>query len=138
MEKPTFENKIAIVLSENLAPWQELNITAFLSSAIASHFPETMGKDFVDASRVSYPAMFRQPVMVFKSTAAELKNLYGKAKGRSLNIGIYTKKLFETQGDQNIQAIAEFKEEGQDYVGLVFYGKKSRVDKVLEGQKLHI
>ncbi|MBI1972357.1 MAG: DUF2000 domain-containing protein [Candidatus Aenigmarchaeota archaeon] len=137
MEKPFFENKIAIVLSENLAPWQELNVTAFLSSAIASHFPETMGKDFVDASGVGYPGIFRQPVMIFKSTPAELKILYKKARERGLNIGIYTKKIFETQGDQNIQAVAELNEEEQDYAGLVFYGKRGRVDKVLEGQKLH-
>ncbi len=52
-EKPIFENKIVIVLLEGLLQWQELNVTAFLASAIASHFPETMGKEFVDASHVN-------------------------------------------------------------------------------------
>lgn len=136
-EKPNFENKIVIVLAEGLLSWQELNVTAFLASAIASHFPETIGKEFVDASAVSYLGIFRQPVMTFQTPKEELKNLYRKAREKELNIGIYTKKIFETQGDQNIEAVAMFKEEEQDLVGLVFYGKKNHVDKVMNGQKLH-
>ena len=79
MEKPSFENKIAIVLEKGLLPWQELNVTAFLASCISSHFPDTMGPDFVDASKVTYLGMFRQPVMVFEATAEEIKNVYKKS-----------------------------------------------------------
>ena len=67
-EKPRFENKIAIVLAERLLLWQELNVTAFLASTIASHFPETVGKEFVDASGANYLGMFRRPVMIFQRT----------------------------------------------------------------------
>ena len=107
-EKPNFENKIAIVLAEGLLPWQELNVTAFLASAISSHFPETMGKEFADSSGVSYLGMFRHPLIVFQASKEELKNLYKKAREKELNISIYTKKLFETQGDKNIEAVAMF------------------------------
>ncbi len=136
-EKPSFENKIALILAEGLLPWQELNVTAFLASTIASHFPETMGKEFVDASGVNYLGMFRQPVMIFQAPKEELKNIYKKAREKELKIGIYIKKIFETQGEQNIQAVAMFKEEEQDLVGLVIYGKKNHVDKAVKGQKLH-
>ena len=136
-QKPIFENKIVIVLLQGLLPWQELNVTAFLASAIAGRFPETMGKDFVDASNVNYLGIFRQPVMTFQTSKEELKSLYKKARERELKIGIYTKNIFETQGDQNLEAVASVKEEDQDIVGLVFYGKRNSVDKVMNGQKLH-
>ena len=137
MEKPKFDTKIAIVLRDDLLSWQKLNVTAFLASTISSHFPETIGKDFIDSSNVGYLGMFRQPVMIFQSNAESLKKLYKKAREGGLSVGIYTKKLFETQGDQNLEAIAMFKENEQDYVGLSFYGNKNQVDKVLDGQKLH-
>ena len=75
--------------------------------------------------------------MIFQTSKEELKSLYKKARERELNVGIYVKKIFETQGDQNLEAVASFKEEDQDLVGLVFYGKKNSVDKVMNGQKLH-
>lgn len=137
MEAPSFKDKIVIVLEKGLLPWQELNVTAFLASCIASHFPETMGKDFVDASSVSYLGMFRQPVMVFEATTEEIKNIYKKSRERELHIGIYPRKIFETQGDQNLEAVAVVKEEDHDIVGLVIFGSKNKVDKTLDGLELH-
>lgn len=135
MDKPRWDTKIAIVLRGDLLSWQRLNVTAFLASVIAAHFPETMGKDFVDGSGIVYPGMFRQPVMIFQSD--NLKGLYYKAKARNLAVSLYTKEIFQTQGDQNLAAIAAFKEGEHDYVGLVLYGKASDVDKVMQGIKLH-
>ncbi len=137
MTKISFSTKTAIVLASGLLPWQELNVTAFLSSAIANQFPETMGKDFEDASGVNYLGIFRQPVMIFQASPQELKSLYQKARKRGLSIGIYTREIFRTQGDENLETVAEFREGEHDYVGLVIYGKKSPVDKVLKSIKLH-
>ena len=90
-EKPSFENKIVIVLLQGLLTWKELNVTAFLASAIASRFPETMGKDFVDASGVKYLGIFRQPVMTFQTSKEELKSLYKRARER----GFYRDALYQ-------------------------------------------
>ena len=135
MERPHFDTKIAIVLRDDLLSWQELNVTAFLASAVASHFPETMGKDFVDGSEIRYLGIFRQPVMIFQSN--ELKRLYHAAREKGLHVSLYTKDIFSTQGNQNLEAIAKHPEGEHDYVGLIFYGKKKHVDTVLKGQKLH-
>jgi hypothetical protein len=35
-----FDTKIAIVVREDLAPWQKLNVTAFLSGGLAGSYPE--------------------------------------------------------------------------------------------------
>jgi hypothetical protein len=48
------ENKIAIVLHDDLKSWQKLNVTAFLASAIAIEFPELRGRHLVTASGNTY------------------------------------------------------------------------------------
>src|SRR5262245_29996431 len=47
-----FETKIAVLLREDLAGWQLLNVTAFLSSAIAGAVDGVLGEPYVDASDV--------------------------------------------------------------------------------------
>lgn len=42
MEDIRFDTKIAVVLRDDLLPWQELNVTAFLVSGIAAN-PELLG-----------------------------------------------------------------------------------------------
>jgi len=43
-----FDTKIAIVVREDLAMWQKLNVTAFLSTGIASQSPEVIGEPYRD------------------------------------------------------------------------------------------
>lgn len=137
MSKEIFETKIAIVLEEGLQSWQKLNVSAFLGSSIASHFPETMGPDFQDASNVKYLGIFRHPVLIFSATNDEIKRAYNRARERNLNIGIYTRPIFITQGDKNLEAVGKLKEEEQDVVGFVVYGPKGPVDKSLKDLSLH-
>lgn len=44
-----YENKIAVVLLNKLAPWQKINVTAFLAGAIAIAFPEAHGAPLISA-----------------------------------------------------------------------------------------
>ena len=39
-----FDTKIAIVLRNDLASWQALNVTAFLTSGIVAQFPDVIGE----------------------------------------------------------------------------------------------
>ena len=67
-----FDTKIAIVIREDLAAWQKLNVTAFLASAVAGGHQETIGERYQDGSGRDYLPMFRQPVLVYGATSQEL------------------------------------------------------------------
>ena len=43
-----FDTKIAIVLRNDMAPWQALNVTAFLTSGIVAQSPEVIGEPYRD------------------------------------------------------------------------------------------
>src|SRR5882672_3247184 len=60
-----FNTKIAVVLREDLAVWQKLNMTAFLVSGVAGTDADTIGESYEDASGHRYLPMFRQPVLIF-------------------------------------------------------------------------
>jgi hypothetical protein len=54
-----FETKIAVLLREDLLPWQALNVTAFLASGVAGTMPELVGEPYRDGDGTEYLPMFR-------------------------------------------------------------------------------
>ena len=59
-QEPSLSMRIAVVLREDLEPWQRLNVTAFTISGVASR-PGAVGQDYLDASGNRYLAMFPRP-----------------------------------------------------------------------------
>jgi len=46
-----FDTKVAVVVRDDLAVWQKLNVTAFLiSGVVADAGADVVGEDYVDAS----------------------------------------------------------------------------------------
>jgi hypothetical protein len=133
-----FDMKIAVLLRDDLAPWQRLNVTAFLVSGIAGTRPETIGQPYADADGTPYLPMFRQPVMVFAGDAALLAAARERALRRGLVPAVFTADLFATGHDAaNREAVAAVHADKLDLVGLAIYGPRADVDKVLKGAVLH-
>ncbi len=133
------ENKIAIIVRDDLMNWQKLNVTAFLASAVAIEFPELHGRHLVTASGKTYLPFIKQPVLVYKADDLnQMQRVFKRAKERELNIGIYSAPLFETMTEQdNLDATAKYTDDEQDLVGLIIYGESKRVNKAIDGLKFH-
>jgi hypothetical protein len=136
---PVYDRKVAVVVRADLLDWQKLNVSAFLASAVAVQFSETHGGPFVTADEVTYLPFIKHPVLVYQADGIEpIRRALGRARDRGLAIGIYTRPLFETKGEEgNLAAIAELADAEQDLVGLVVYGENNKVDKALQGLKFH-
>lgn len=133
-----FDTKIAIVLATGLEPWQELNVTAFLSSGIVAVPDPVLGKPYRDGSGNDYLPMFRQPVLVFSATAEQLRTVHGKALERGLELAIYTRELFGTGNDEDNRAeVIDVPAEKLDLVGIALYGPRNAVDRTVKGIDLH-
>jgi len=87
-----FDTKIAVVVREDLAVWQKLNVVAFLSSAVAGGVPETIGQPYEDESGSHYLAVFRQ-LLVYAADGAALNRAHGRVLSRGLCAGVYTEEL---------------------------------------------
>jgi hypothetical protein len=134
-----YENKIAIVIKDDLLSWQKINVTAFLASAVAIRFPETHGKSLISASGSEYLPFLKHPVLVYKAeTSEQLKRTFNRARDRELHIGIYTSALFATKNEEeNLAQIASETDDSLDLVGIIIYGANKKVDKALDGLKFH-
>jgi hypothetical protein len=133
-----FDTKIAIVVRDDLAAWQQLNVTAFLASAVAGGHPEVIGERYQDGSGTDYLPMFRQPVLVYAATAGELTAVHGRALTRQLDVAVYIDEMFKTgNDDDNRAAVRAVAVTDLDLVGLAVYGPRNALDKVVKGLALH-
>jgi len=133
-----FETKIAIVVRDDLATWQKLNVVAFLASAVAGGVPEVVGRPYEDGSANRYLPMFRQPVLVYAGDAAALARAHRRVMSRDLCAAVYTEELFETDNDtDNRAAVRAVPADRLNLVGLATYGARAGVDRALDGVALH-
>jgi hypothetical protein len=129
-----FDTKIAIVVRAGLAPWQQLNVTAFLASGIAAANPETIGKPYEDGAGNTYTELFRQPVLIYQ--AEDLSPVHSRALARGLSTGVYTMEMFGTGHDDDNRAVV-LQASVLDLAGIAVYGPRNSVDKVTKGVTLH-
>lgn len=133
-----FDTKIAVVLREDLATWQKLNVTAFTISGIAGTVVGIVGENYEDGSGNQYLPMIVQPIMVFSADAAQIRTAYERAMGQELRFAIYTEELFSTGHDEaNREAVKAVPAEELKIVGLALRGDKKVVDRVMKGLSLH-
>ncbi|RVX44393.1 hypothetical protein EDD27_7123 [Nonomuraea polychroma] len=133
-----FDTKIGIVVRGDLAAWQQLNVTAFLASAVAGGVPETIGEPYEDGSGNSYLPMFRQPVLVYVASLEELRVVREKAVGRGIDVAVYIEEMFKTGHDaDNRAAVRAMEADELGLVGVAVHGPRNGVDKVLKGLTLH-
>jgi hypothetical protein len=133
-----FNTKIAVVLREDLAVWQKLNMTAFLVSGVAGTDADTIGEPYEDASGHRYLPMFRQPVLIFAGDAAQLRRAYERLRAGGLRFSVFTDDLFATGNDgDNRAAVKAVRSEDLRIAGLALRGDRKAVDKALKGLSLH-
>ncbi|MFI6491418.1 DUF2000 family protein [Streptomyces sp. NPDC050564] len=133
-----FDTKIAVLLRDDLEPWQRLNVTAFLVSGLGTVLPEVIGEPYEDADGTPYLPMFRQPVLIFEGVKETLTAAYGRALSRALPRAVFTSDLFATGNDRDNRAAVRAVPTGElDLVGLAVYGPRNAVDKVLKGARMH-
>jgi len=133
-----FGTKIAIVVREDLATWQKLNVACFLSGGLVGFYPELAGECYVDASGQTYGPLVRQPILVFSASAADLTRTLRRATDRGLKPSIYTRSLFGTNNDiDNRAALLVVPTDALDLVGVGLHGDRKEVDKVIKGLALH-
>ena len=73
-----FDTKIKVILRNDLEPWQELNVTAFLMSGIAGT-QNIIGEPYEDGDGVKYLPMSQQPIMILSAGGDKLKEVLKKA-----------------------------------------------------------
>lgn len=133
-----FDTKIAIVVRDDLATWQKLNVTAFLMSGIAGANPDLIGEAYKDKDGKTHLPMSVQPVIVLTGAANVLTNIRNRAHDRGVETVAYIEEMFSTGHDAANRAVfAEHEASEANTVGMALRADKKIVDKITKGAKMH-
>ncbi len=134
-----FPTKAAVVVRDDLAPWQRLNVTAFLVSGIVGAAePEAIGAPYEDGDGVTYLPLLVQPLLVFEASADQLQRARSRAAGRGVALAVYTAEMFSTGNDEeNRAAVRAVPTEALDLVGIGLRAAHRDADAVLRGLARH-
>ena len=134
-----FDTKVAVVVRDDLATWQRLNVTAFLMSGIAAQAgPAAIGEDYLDGDGRHYLPLLVQPVLVFEASAEKLRTVHERAARRGVTLAIYTREMFATGNDEdNRAAVRAVATAELDLVGVALRAPHRDADAVLRGLARH-
>ena len=133
-----FDTKIAIIIRDDLATWQKLNVTAFLTSGIIAQSPEIIGEAYRDAADNVYNPMSIQPIVVLAADQETLRTIHRRTLERNVTASAYIEEMFATGHDAaNREVFANFTTDNAKLVGLALRSEKKIVDKITKGAKMH-
>ncbi|MGE4352292.1 MAG: DUF2000 family protein [Bdellovibrionales bacterium] len=132
------ESKIIVIVREDLAVWQKLNIACFLAGGLGGADPQLVGQPYQDASGTLYHPLIRQPILIYAGTGEELRLAHRRALDREVRVAVYTMELFATSNDDdNRKAVRDVVCDTLDLVGLAFHTDRRLADKIVKGLKWH-
>ena len=134
-----FDTKVAVIVRDDLATWQRLNVTAFLMSGITSRAGAgAIGEPYRDADGREYLPLLVQPVLVFAADRSKLHTVRERAQRRDTPLALYTADMFATGHDEaNRAVVAAVPGADLDLVGVAVHGPRNAVDKIMKGAALH-
>jgi hypothetical protein len=133
-----FDTKFAIVLRDDLQPWQALNVTAFLTSGIVAQFPQIIGEPYRDRAGNLFNPLSIQPIIVLAADQATICDIHRRALAQNVKTSAYVEEMFSTGHDGANRAVfAEYGPEEAKIVGLALRAEKRIVDKITKGARKH-
>lgn len=126
------------MLREDLAVWQKLTVTAFLTSGIAAQKPEIIGEAYRDAAGNVYNPLSIQPVIVLSADEKAIATVHRRALEREVKTSLYVEEMFATGHDTANRAVfAQFGPDDAKVVGIAIHADKKIVDKITKGARMH-
>ena len=133
-----FDTKIAIVVREDLAMWQKLNVVGFLTSGIMAQNPTIIGEEYRDLQGNVYNPMTIQPMVVLAADQETLRTIQKRALERNVTTSAYIEEMFSTGHDAaNREVFSRFSPDDAKLVGLALRSDRKIVDKITKGAKMH-
>ncbi|HXS08326.1 MAG TPA: DUF2000 family protein [Rhizomicrobium sp.] len=133
-----FDTKIAIVLRDDMAGWQKLNVAAFLMGGIVGNAPRIIGEAYRDAAGHIYSSLPIQPLIILACDQDQLSAIHQRALERQVRVALYIEEMFKTNHDAANRAVfAQFGPADAKLVGLALRAERKLVDKITKGARMH-
>lgn len=133
-----FNQKIAIVVREDLPHWQAMNTVAHVSGYLGNKIETFLsGENFVTQDGVTHPRNSQYAIIVLSNTEKGLRKFMRRVRESGLLYHGFIREMIETTDDAEIQSILSNKKDEQiEYLGIGIFGSLEKVNELTKGMSL--
>lgn len=140
MKKQDFNQRITLIVSEDLPFWQALNTVGHLSAYFGNQLTEKFGTGpyFKTADEVNLPRNTQYPIVILKASKILLTKFAKKMRqNEEVQKMYFIKEMIESTNDERIEALVSLQmEEELEYLGVGLFGDNGDIKKLTSNFKL--
>ena len=125
-----FTKKMAIVVRDDLPPWQVLNVVSHIAAYLGNKMkvPFDTGEWFMTHDGVRYPRNSQFPIIVLSAKEKDLRPFMQAVRDSKLPYLAFIREMIETTDDTELQATLSKKTEAEiEYLGIGVFGSNDIV-----------
>ncbi len=140
MSKQDFDQRITLVISSDLEPWQVLNTASHLSAYFGNLLGEKFGTDkyFTTEDAVNLPRNTQFPIVILKADPSDLKEFADEIHSQEeIEKMFFIKEMIDTTNDAKIEALVSLQTADElIYLGVGLFGDNKLIKKLTGKFKL--
>ena len=133
-----FNQKIVIVVREDLPSWQVMNTVAHVSGYLGNKISNFLSdENFITKDGQNHPRNSQYAIIILKNSEKGLRRLMQKVRSSGLLYHGFIREMIETTDDEEIQNLLSQKREDQiEYLGIGVFGPIEQVNQLTQGMSL--
>lgn len=133
-----FNQKIVIVVREDLPSWQAMNTVAHISGYLGNKIDTFLSdENFITSDGINHPRNSQYAIILLKNTEKGLRRFMQRVRQSGLLYHGFIREMIETTDDAEIQQIIGGKRDDQiEYLGIGIVGPIEQVDELTKGMSL--
>lgn len=133
-----FNQKIAIVVREDLPSWQVMNAIAHVSGYLGNKIATFLSdENFVTKDGQNHPRNSQYAIIILKNSEKGLRRFMRNVRESGLLYHGFIREMIESTDDTAIQEIVGSKRDDEiEYLGVGIFGPIQKVDELTQGMSL--
>ena len=134
-----FQNKISIVVREDLANWQVLNTVAHVSAYLGNKLGNQFGTGdyFITKDGFKYPRNTQYAIVVLSAKAGQITDFLNRVRESNLEHIGFIREMIDTTDDSEIESLVSNKnDKNVECLGVAVFGDKDKLKQLTKGFSL--
>lgn len=133
-----FNQKIAIVVREDLPSWQVMNTIAHVSGYLGNKIETFLSdENFVTTDGQNHPRNSQYAIIILKNSEKGLRRFMRRVRENGLLYHGFIREMIESTDDTEIQNIVSNKRDDEiEYLGIGIFGPIEQVSELTQGMSL--
>lgn len=133
-----FNNRIAIVVRQDLPSWQAMNTVAHISGYLGNKIENFLSdENFVTQDGAAHPRNSQYAIVILRAERGAFSRLMRRVREGGLMYHGFIREMIETTDDTEIQNILSTKQDSDiEYFGIGVFGSNEKVKELTQGYSL--